>query len=270
LVHGSGPNDRDETVGANKPFRDLAWGLAARGIAVLRYEKRTREYAAKFREHGIGHLTLQQETIDDALAAVARLRTTDGIDPNRVFVLGHSLGAMAAPRIGQADPKIAGLILMAGATRPLEDVIIEQTRYLQSLGGKPTADDGARLAKLEIEAAKIKKLTAADISPTNLLMGVPPAYWLDLNEHDPLVIAKPLKQPLYILQGARDYQVTTVDFDRWKEALGARPKVVFKLYPNLNHLFITGEGKSTPDEYDRPGYVAEEVVNDIAKWIGAR
>jgi uncharacterized protein len=44
LVHGSGPLDRDETIGPNKPFRDLAHGLASRGIAVLRYEKRTKEH----------------------------------------------------------------------------------------------------------------------------------------------------------------------------------------------------------------------------------
>ena len=92
LVHGSGPNDRDETVEASKPFRDLAWGLASRGVAVLRYEKRTRQYAAKVA--AMKSFTVQQETVDDAVAAAALLRHTQGIDPKRVFVLGHSLGAM--------------------------------------------------------------------------------------------------------------------------------------------------------------------------------
>ena len=103
-----------------------------------------------------------------------------------------------------------------------------------------------------------------------MLLHAPPAYWLDLRQHDPLTIAKELKQPLLILQGGRDYQVTEVDFNHWKEALVARSNVTFKLYPKLNHVFIAGEGRSTPDEYEEPGHVAEGVVTDIAEWIGAR
>jgi dienelactone hydrolase len=270
LVHGSGPNDRDETVGANKPFRDLAWGLATKGIAVLRYEKRTKEYADKFKTDGVGHITVQEETIDDALSAAAQLRATDGLDPKRIFIAGHSLGGMVAPRIGQADPKLAGLIILAGATRPLEDLMAEQTRYLISLHGKPSGEDQVKFDQLLVETAKVKRLTAADASSPALLLHAPAAYWLDLREHDTLAIAKGLKQPLLILQGGRDYQVTEVDFNRWKEALGARPNVTFKLYPKLNHLFMAGEGKSTPDEYEEPGHVAEGVVADMAEWIGAR
>src|SRR4051812_37376787 len=120
LVHGSGPNDRDETVGPNKPFRDLAWGLADRGIAVLRYEKRTRQYAAKM--VGNGNLTVREETIDDALLAAALLRRYERINPKRVFVLGHSLGGTLAPRIAAEDRSLAGLIIMAGATRPFLEV----------------------------------------------------------------------------------------------------------------------------------------------------
>jgi dienelactone hydrolase len=271
LVHGSGPNDRDETIGANKPFRDLAWGLATKGVAVLRYEKRTREYAGKFKAAGLGQLTVQEETIDDALSAVAQLRATDGLDPKRIFVLGHSLGGMVAPRIGQADPHIAGLIMLAGClARPLEDIMVEQARYVLSLKAKPSAEEEAWLAEIVSTAAKVKKLTAADVSSSAPLMGAPPAYWLDLRQHDPLAIAKELKQPVLILQGGRDYQATPAGFDLWKEALGSQPKVTFKLYPKLNHLFIAGEGQSTPDEYEQPGHVAETVVTDIAEWINGR
>ena len=270
LVHGSGPNDRDESVGANKPFRDLAWGLATKGIAVLRYEKRTREHAAKFMAAGLGKFTVQQETIDDALSAVAQLRALDGINPKRIFVLGHSLGGMVVPRIGRADRQITGLIILAGATRPLEDVIVEQTRYLLSLRGKPSAEDESKVAEIQSAAAKVKSLTAADAASSETLLGAPPAYWLDLRENDPLVAVKTLAQPLLILQGERDYQVTQVDFNRWKEALGDQPTVTYKLYPKLNHLFISGEAKSTPDEYEQPSHVAEAVIEDIAAWIRER
>jgi dienelactone hydrolase len=271
LVHGSGPNDRDETIGANKPFRDLALGLATKGIAVLRYEKRTKQYGAKFMAADVGHITVKEETIDDALGAVAQLRATDGLDPKRIYVLGHSLGGLVAPRIGEADPQIAGLIILAGClARPLEDAWIEQGRYLFSLKEKPSAADEAWLADLESTMAKVKQLTAADASSPTLLKGVPPAYYLDLRQHDPLTIAKRLKQPLLILQGGRDYQTGQVDFERWKVVFRDQSNVTFKLYPKLNHLFIAGEGKSTPDEYGQPGHVAEAVVADVAEWIRGR
>ena len=267
LVHGSGPGDRDETGGANKPFRDLAWGLATKGIAVLRYEKRTKKYAARFKEKYPGHFTVREETIDDALNAVAQLRNTKGIDPKRIFVLGHSLGGMLAPKIGQTDTNLAGLILLAGSTRPFEDVIVEQTRYLISVNGAPSAEGEAYLAKVQSDVAKLKKLTAADVSSSVILFGAQPVYWLDLRRYDPLGVAKRLKQPLLVLQGGRDYQVTQVDFNRWKEALGSQPKVTFKFYPKLNHQFVAGEGKSKPDEYEQAGHVAEPVVTDMAEWI---
>jgi dienelactone hydrolase len=265
LVHGSGPNDRDETVLANKPFRDLAWGLATKGIAVLRYEKRTKEHADKLVVADMSQFTVQEETIDDALSAAAQLRQTDGIDPKRVFVLGHSLGGTVAPRIAQSDPNLAGLIIMAGATRPLEDLMVEQTRYLLSLN--PSAQAQATLNELLADVAKVKKLTAADASSSASILHAPPGYWLDLREHDPLTAARTLRQPLLILQGGRDYQVTDADFAGWKKALASRPSVTFKLYPDLNHLFMPGEGKSKPAEYMSPGHVAEPVVTDIAAWI---
>ncbi len=127
LVHGSGPNDRDESLGPNKPFRDLAEGLASRGIAVLRYDKRTRTHGN--RVAGLRDFTVKEEVIDDALAAVKKMRETRGVRADRVFVLGHSLGGMLAPRIAAGDPSIAGLIVMAGAARPLEQAIVDQTRY---------------------------------------------------------------------------------------------------------------------------------------------
>lgn len=267
LVHGSGPNDRDETVGAIKPFRDLAWGLATKGIAVLRYEKRTKEHAAKLMAAGELTITVREETIDDALSALNQLRATEGIDPKRTFILGHSLGGTVAPRIGQADPRVAGLIILAGATRPLEDAIVEQTRYLLSLEGEMSAAEQKKLHDMESIATSIKRLTAADASSSAMLLGAPAAYWLDLRAHDPVAEARALKQPLLILQGGRDYQVTQTEFDDWKKGLGASATVSFKLYPKLNHLFVAGEGKSVPDEYEKAGNVAESVVEDIADWV---
>ena len=268
LVHGSGPNDRDETVGANKPFRDLAVGLASRGIAVLRYEKRTKVFGAKLAS--IPNLTVKEETIDDVVLAVEALRKQPKIDPSRVFVLGHSLGGMLVPRIGAADSKIAGLIVMAGAVRPLEQAILDQTRYLAMLDGTISPEEQDAIAQAQKLVDEVRALTPADAKHRRLISGAPASYWLDLRGYDPPAAASRLTQPLLILQGERDYQVTMDEFARWKEALGQRPDVELRSYPALNHLFISGTGRSLPSEYSVPGYVDEAVIRDIAAWITRR
>jgi uncharacterized protein len=244
LVHGSGPNDRDETLGPNKPFRDIAWGLADRGIAVLRYEKRTRRYPGKVA--GNKNLTVREEVIEDALLAAALLRTRTEIVPKRIFVLGHSLGGTLAPRIAAEAPSLAGIIILAGATRPLPEVAREQLNYLASLS--PGAQDPERSLQLLLRAA-------------------PDSYWNDLEAYRPAAVAASLRIPMLILHGERDYQVSLADLQGWRDALASQKNATIKSYPTLNHLFMVGEGKSTPAEYDRPGRVAEFVLDDVANWI---
>jgi dienelactone hydrolase len=267
LVHGSGPNDRDETVGHNKPFRDLAHGLASRGVAVLRYEKRTKQHPILM-SLVRSTVTVKEETIDDAVGAVQVLGNHDRIDPNRIFVLGHSLGGMLIPRIAQAEEGIAGFIILAGSTRPLEDLALEQTKYVLSLDGELTDDEKEKIRELEEQVARVK---SPDLSPTmpekDFPLGVPASYWLDLRGYDPAKEAKKLRRPILVLHGERDYQVTMEDFARWKEALDGQNNAKLISYHHLNHLFIAGQGKSTPQEYSAPGNVAAVVVEDIVKWL---
>jgi fermentation-respiration switch protein FrsA (DUF1100 family) len=267
LVHGSGPQDRDETIGPNKPFRDLAWGLASWGIAVLRYDKRTLVYGQVMASQT--DLTVQDETIDDALSAVALLRSTDKIDPARVFLVGHSLGGYLAPRIAAQTSDLAGIILLAANARPLEVLIVEQVHYLLSLQDELSDADQAQLKSIEADAEALKSLDAST-APTTTYFGVPAAYWLDLKQYDPVATAQTLDLPMLFLQGERDYQVTMVDFRLWQDGLTGHEQVTFISYPTLNHLFISGEGPSTPAEYDQPGHVAEDVIRDITDWINRR
>lgn len=263
LVHGSGPNDRDESIGPNKPFKDLAWGLATRGVAVLRYEKRTKQCPAQMMQ-SMSTLTVNEEVVNDALAAVAYLRGVPAVDPDRVFILGHSLGGTVAPRIAARDPRLAGLILLAASNRNLADLMVEQNEYLATLDGTVTAEEAQALDQL---CKQVERVKALDFKEGEVILGAGRAYWADILAYDPVATARSLTVPMLILQGERDYQVTRVDFAAWKDGLAGRAGVQFKSYPALNHLFIAGSGQPNPGEYDVPGNVAREVVDDIAAWI---
>lgn len=265
LVHGSGPNDRDETILGNKPFKDLAVGLASRGIAVLRYDKRTKVYPARLAS--MADFTVKQEVVDDALAAVHTLRAQPRIDGARVFVLGHSLGGMLIPRIAGGDASLAGAIVMAGAARPLETAMLEQTEYIAMADGTITPDEQTQIDEAKKLVDTVRALTPADAKSPKPIFGAPASYWLDLRGYDAPAAASTVKQPMLILQGERDYQVTMEEFGRWKAALADRPNVTFHSYPTLNHLFIAGAGKSLPAEYRNAGHVDVAVVRDIADWI---
>lgn len=256
LVHDAGLSDRDSTVYATKIFRDLAEGLSSRGIAVLRYEKRTQRYMAKMRE---ASYTIDDETAHDALAAVALLRTQPEIDGKRIYVLGFGLGGFIAPRIAEEDGHLAGLILLDAPARPLEDWYLEAA---QSMGAT-----GAKLDIVKTQALRVKRLDAGDADAPSLFE-LPAAYWLDLKGYDPAAEAKKLTIPTMVLQGGRDFQVIPAEFAVWKAALAGRRDAVLKEYPNLNHYFIAGEGKSSEAEYrTSKGHVAPDVIDDIAKFV---
>ena len=269
LVHGSGANDQDETAGANKPFKDLAWGLATRGVAVYRYTKRTSKYGSDSSEDPTG-FTVEDETISDARAAVSRLAHLTDINPERVFLLGHSLGGYLAPRIASGDSQIAGIIVMAGNTRPVEQLVLEQVRYMAAADGASSEESQKLLAAAE-EA--VKKIESPTLKPGDAISFIGSKtygeYWLDLRGYDPIGAAMRLKIPMLIMQGGRDYQVTPTDFEDWKAELEGRPNATLKFYPDLNHLFMSGSGPSTAQEYEKPGHVAENVVSDIAAWLAA-
>jgi len=261
LVHGSGPNDRDETVYGTKVFADLARGLAARGVATLRYDKRTKVEPQAFPPSA--RYTVMEEVVNDARAAVKLLHETPKIDRLRIYALGHSLGGYVAPRImlpSSGEPRLAGLVILAGSTRPL-DVLLREQIPVTAPGNTQAAAAVEAFAK-QINDPALKATDVVDM----LGAKIPGSYFLDLRSYDPGKTAQAVAIPVLALQGGRDYQVRLADLDGWKRA-GATTKV----YPALNHLFVAGSGPSTPAEYLAPGqHVAEEVVADIAAFVAGR
>ncbi|MCB9857911.1 MAG: alpha/beta fold hydrolase [Phycisphaerales bacterium] len=261
LVHGSGPHDQDETIFGNKPFKDLAWGLASNRIAVLRYEKRTKKYGATMEPSTV---TIDTETADDAVAAVHFLMKRSDIRADRVYVIGHSLGATAAPYIASREKRIAGIVMMAAAARPLYELVADQVNYLANTDGA-VSDEESKAINEAMDV--VNKLRAGKADPGDMLLGVPAQYWKGLDRMDPVGFATKLDRPMLILQGARDYQVTYKDYAIWKDRLHGRKNATLRRYDKLDHLFHAGEGPSTPDQYQRKGYVDAVVIRDIAAWI---
>jgi len=261
LVHGSGPNNQDGKVGANRPLKDLAWGLASHGIAVLRYDKRSYRYRSAYPAN---EWTLERETIEDVLAALQLLRGRKEIDPKRVFIVGHSMGGFLAPFIARQDGQTAGIATLAANSRSILDVILDQHEYKALLDDKITKDERAAIEQLRKVFAPIREGRLDEVSPAS---GLPVKYLYRLHTLDPVAEVQKLDIPVLILQGERDFQVSMKNFALWKEGLGDRPKTTFKSYPKLNHLFITGEEKSRASEYGIPGHVDEQVIDDLAGWI---
>src|SRR5262249_31984004 len=110
LVHGLGALDRDLSLGPNKPFKQIAQGLAAQGIAALRYDKRNFAYPQSVLEPGYD---INQETLIDATEAVDLALQNENIDRSRIYVAGHSMGGLLACEIANRVPELAGVVILS-------------------------------------------------------------------------------------------------------------------------------------------------------------
>ncbi|MEW1906213.1 alpha/beta fold hydrolase [Streptomyces sp. NPDC086147] len=264
LLAGGGPFDRDETSGPNKPLKDLAWGLASRGTTVLRFDKATythRDVAAA------PDLTMSQEYVPYAVDAVGLLRSHPSVDPERVFVLGHSMGGKVAPAVAVAAPAVAGLVIMAGNTQPMHHAAVRVVSYLATI-----LPDQVPPAVIETFRRQATLVDSAELTPSipaaDLPFGLPAPYWLELRDYDPVAIAAGLGKPILILQGGRDYQVTVAnDLTRWQTGLADCPETDIRVYEADNHLFFPGTGPSTPAEYSIPQHIDPTVIADITHWL---
>ncbi|MED4205708.1 alpha/beta hydrolase family protein [Neobacillus mesonae] len=271
LVHGSGPSDMDAKIGDNRPFKDIADGLSEKGIAVLRYDKRTFVYGKEMKNDT--GLSVKEETIEDAILAADFLRQDSRIDPSKIFIIGHSMGGMLAPRIDAEGGNFAGIIIMAGSPRKLEEIMMSQNddvlnslnKFLQLIAKK-------QIASLSSKFDNIYNLSDEEAKSTKVLGKYVRAYYLkEMGEHPSADYLQELEKPVFILQGEKDFQATIEkDFEGYKQLLGDNQNVTYKLYPNLNHLFmpsVYGEILKAKKEYKVPQNVDQQVINDIAEWI---
>jgi dienelactone hydrolase len=263
LLSGSGPNDRDETIGPNKPFTDIARGLGDRGIASLRFDKRTLAIKDKGK---LADVRLKDEYDDDAKVAIGLAVATAGIDPKRIFVIGHSEGAMIAPRVAAASPAPRGVVMMAPGVRPVDAMIIDQMENGAKLTGLSSADITAQTAMLKETFGAIRDPKRKDTPP---FMGASAAYWRDLLSLDVPKMVRESKLPILVLHGDEDIQVRKdADFELLRTRAGdSGGRVTYLSFAGLNHLFMKVDHESTGAEYGIPGHVDPAVISAIADWI---
>lgn len=280
MLQGSGPSDRNETIGGNAPFRDIAHALAEKGIATLRYDKRTYTHGEAIASSpDIAKLTIDEEVVNDAVAAVNLLKSQEGIDKDKIYLLGHSMGGGLLSYINSKGADCAGYIIMAGTPRNMWELSAEQNLLVadefEESGKLEEAEEIRAFVQQETQrASNLAKMTDEEaLKEENALFGMSAWYLRKFEEIDSAALHNDDKKPVLVLQGEKDRQVTMADFQLWKEKLADHPNAEFISYPDLNHIFGNYKGDPVPFtqmvnvEYAQETPVAEDVTNDIASWI---
>ena len=267
LLQGSGACDRDEAVGNLRPFRDIAEGLAEQGIAVYRFDKRSYVYGEVLAAEK--DFTPEDEYVEDAVNAVQLAAQQDKIDPDRIFVLGHSQGGNMIPAVSRAleqEPvKACGFIMMAASPRPLDVLIREQYNFLYSLMPEITEE---QQAERDLVFADLDRLEDLDsMTEDDTVIQIYSAYWKWLAAYDILQAAEEIAEPVLLLQGEEDYQVTLTDFNIWKDALGGKENWQMITYPGLTHLFMPGLKTEGSAAYEREARIDAQVLADIGGFV---
>jgi pimeloyl-ACP methyl ester carboxylesterase len=242
MVAGSGPVDRDETLRGAKPFRDIAYGLARRGIVTLRFDKRAFMYRQQPK-------TVDDELIADAVAAAGTLRARSEVDAKRFVVLGHSLGALLAPEIAARSGNVRGLVLLAAPGRGRPELILEQMR-----------EHGASAEQLAPLERQVKALPT--LPPDELVFGMPARYWQDMAQRDEIGTAKKLGVPIVFLRGELDAQVFASDQETWVRAFAENPAFEAVTLPRLGHALVPAGQALTSD-----AHVPDDVIARIADFV---
>ena len=272
LVHGSGSSNMDEKVGKITPFKDLAEGLAKQGIACVIYNKRSFSYGLKMVMDKKNIITVKEETIDDAIMAANLLKNDSRIDTSKVFIIGHSMGGMLAPRIDAEGGNFRGLILMAGSPLPMEKImLIQLEEQMAEMKGLTKKIISKQLDKFTALFEGLYELTDEAAKATKIGNGVTLYYFKEMGQPTVEDYLNKTDKPMLIMQGEKDFQVRADrDYAAYQKILVGRNNVTFKLYPGLSHAFVpaTYEDISmAKKEYSIEKHIGDDVISDIANWI---
>lgn len=267
LVHGSGTHDLNESIGVNHPFYDIAHGLAEYGIATIRYDKRHAVYPEELPNLiNTNNFTLEDEVTNDVDSIIEQIQSIASVNSEQIYILGHSLGGMLAPKIATENSQVAGIISMAGTLRSIEDIILTQNE--EAIANMTSLSDDDRADLLASVQEQIDLIKSFNGDSTDIVMGYPASYWYSFQTLDNENLARNLDIPILVLQGSEDFQISIdIDFPLWIETLKNNPDAKFISYEGLNHLMMPSSGLRNIGDYEIEGNVSNEVIKDIADFI---
>lgn len=270
FVHGSGSSNMDEKVMKLTPFKDLAEGLGRHGIASIRYDKRSFAHGRKMLKKG--SLTVREEVIEDAVLASEMLKNDQRIDSEKVFIIGHSMGAMLAPRIDFEGGNFKGLILMAGTLDTLEEVLLRQLEEMKNGKSKIMSwVASAQDKKFRKSFENLYEISDEEAKKRKYAGGVDLYYFKEMGKHRAEDYLEKTEKPVLVMQGSRDLQVNVErDFGGYKRAFGKKDNFSFRLYEGLNHCFVPAlydDISKATKEFSKERHIGENIISDIAGWI---
>ncbi|MFW6119889.1 MAG: alpha/beta hydrolase family protein, partial [Petrotogales bacterium] len=268
IIGGSGPTDRNGTVGPNQPYRDIAWGLSTNGIATLRYDKRTKTYGEKIIKEEI-EPTMQFEYIEDIFHAIRFVTEKEGLKFSEIYLAGHSLGAIVTPYVGKKSELVNGIILLAAPARRLAQISLDQNKYFAPI---------SRITNEQLNQIEemFNKLLNHELPPDTVIdpnSNLKASYYYDTDNYQTMDLLEDFNKPVLILLGEEDFQtLMEKDYNILQEKFSDRRNFTFKSFDELNHLFIKTEPGifHTTEEYTKQGFVDQRVIETIASWIKNR
>lgn len=282
LVSGSGPQDRDGTVAGHRPFLVLADHLTRSGFVVLRMDDR----GVGKSEGNLAAATLE-ELAADVQVAVQFLKGRDEVDPQRVVLLGHSLGGIVAAMVAR-DEQLAGLVLLAAPALAGDALLhLQSERLLEASGAGKRDMAKAReinsrvyeiVAKSEDQESAGEQIRsilreqavmppeAVEVQLRTLLSPSFRSFLL----FDPEQVFPHVKVPLLALYGGKDLQVPGEENSAALRALLPREASVpqeVQILRGLNHLFQECR-KGTPEEYGTiEQTISPKVLKIVSSWL---
>jgi dipeptidyl aminopeptidase/acylaminoacyl peptidase len=259
IISGSGSQDRDGTSVANL-YRLVAEHISANGVAVLRADDRGAGKSIPTRGGSY------RDLINDTKAAFDFLLKRPEIDRNKIALAGHSEGAETALTIAAEDPRVAAIMLLAGTSRSIDRVVIEQTLYGIALQSPISPTDTARFPDIVLMLAKnfeeVKaNPKAADPAHDNL------AWFREHAQSDPIGLAQRVRVPVLIVNGERDGNVLPYHALELAQALArsGNKHVLLRIFPNLTHVFTPSQIDKTVTEA-QAGQVSMEFLELVQSW----
>lgn len=268
MLSGSGPNDMDATIGPNKIFKELSYRLAEKGIATLRFDKRTFTYPEKFAD-GTFPYDLESEYLSDIRYILQNKTLLLGEDHGDIYVLGHSLGGFLMPAISMIDDEVKGYIIASGNFDGIEKLLLPQFEHIYSHTDMAEDDKRIQISALRERLRNLEQSLSSNLDTLELPLNIPMSYWRSQSENSPLMFRNKIGKDknFLVLQGSRDYQVTPDQADKWKEYFRETEGAKVVILEGLDHIFHYGTDVSKPDDYSKADTISPLITEEISKWI---